>query len=307
MQSNIRYLFFASILFLFGISVFGHATIVTAANPPAEEVIACLEARFGSARALELFDGADPTPAEEPIVLECFATPTPTTPPITQPPVNTSTQFTPLTNLPGLSDNIESRTLADYINVLYRIAIGLGAMIAVIKITYAGILYMGTDSFSSKETAKKEITSSLLGLLLMLSTVLILGLIYPKILIINVLDDLPPVADVPSVLPPGTVADGQPCDGVSKKCASGPEHCIADRASCARIGNIPTGICMASCTPSALKAPGEACESSDQCANAGTYNCKFKTYTTTEPPKLTGCRPAQTGKENRCLDTNCKP
>jgi len=101
--------------------------------------------------------------------------------------------FVPLTNLPGLPDDTGKRTLADYINVLFRLSIGIGALIAVIKITFAGIKYMGTDSFSSKEEAKKDITGALFGLLIMLSTVVILQLIYPNILNINVLQKLEPV------------------------------------------------------------------------------------------------------------------
>lgn len=114
--------------------------------------------------------------------------------------------FVPLTNLPGLSDDTGTRTLADYINVLFRLSIGIGALVAVIKITYAGIQYMGTYAFSSKEQAKKDITSALLGLLIMLSTVVILKLIYPDILNINVLQKLEPVkVQTPTVQQPTPV------------------------------------------------------------------------------------------------------
>jgi hypothetical protein len=110
--------------------------------------------------------------------------------------------------LPGLTDQpSQGRTLADYINVLYRLSIGIGAFIAVIQITLAGIKYMSTDAFSSKEQAKKDITAALLGLLIMLSTVVILNLIYPRILEINVLQGLAPVKVLPAptpVLPKGT-------------------------------------------------------------------------------------------------------
>ncbi len=126
----------------------------------------------------------------------------------TAPAPPTTNQFIALTNLPGLTDTDGSRTLADYINVLYRISIGIGAFVAVIKITLAGIKYMGQDAgFSSKEEAKKDITNSLLGLLIMLSTVVILGFIYPGILNINVLQGLEKVkvqTQQPPALPAGT-------------------------------------------------------------------------------------------------------
>lgn len=113
----------------------------------------------------------------------------PTTTPASAPNTETN-QFIPLTNLPGLPDETGKRTLADYINVLYRLSIGLGALVAVIKITFAGIKYMSSDAFSSKEEAKKDITAALFGLLIMLSTVVILQLIYPDILNLNVLQKL---------------------------------------------------------------------------------------------------------------------
>lgn len=98
----------------------------------------------------------------------------------------------PLTGLPGLTDN-QSRSLADYLNILFRLSIGLGALAGVIKITMAGIKYMSSDAFSSKEEAKKDITGALLGLLIMLSTVVILQFIYPGILNLSVLQQLPPI------------------------------------------------------------------------------------------------------------------
>ena len=138
--------------------------------------------------------------------------------------------FVPLTNLPGLTDQTGNRTLADYINVLYRLAIGIGALLAVIKITYAGIKYMSSDAFASKEEAKKDITGALFGLLIMLSTVVILQLIYPNILNINVLQGLtavkvqaPPTTTGPATTgPTGTVGrpNGETC-AVDANCLSG--------------------------------------------------------------------------------------
>ncbi len=114
--------------------------------------------------------------------------------------------FIPLTNLPGLSGEGQ-RTLADYINVLFRLALGVGAMLAVIQIAYAGTRYMMTDAFGTKEQAKKDITGALLGLLIMLSTVVLLGLINQDILNINVLQGLTPLKPV-NVPPAGPVQTG---------------------------------------------------------------------------------------------------
>ncbi len=221
--------------------------------------------------------------------------------------------FVPLTNLPGLSDDVGNRTLSDYINVLYRIAIGLGALFAVIKITYAGIKYMGTDSFSSKEEAKKDITGALFGLLIMLSTVVVLTLIYPDILRINVLTALPELKATPQSTAPGagTVPEGGVCDNVTKQCAAG--VCVTNERTCAPPGNVPNGVCKASCTPvSEGKHPGDSCIEISDCQDMeprGTYSCRYKTFNTATPPALTGCPPV-TGAHpdgGQCLATNCKP
>lgn len=150
----------------------------------------------GRCLEIDLPPDSSPTPV---------VTPTPTITPPTGIPPEPPQSFVPLTKLPGLSDDTGKRTLADYLNVLFRLAIGIGALIAVIKITVAGIKYMAQDSsFSSKEEAKKDITSALLGLLIMLSTVVILTLIYPDILNLNVLKELKPVQVINSQQLPGT-------------------------------------------------------------------------------------------------------
>lgn len=129
-----------------------------------------------------------------------------------------TSEFVPLAGLPGLTDNTQSRTLADYINVLFRLAIGLGALAAVIRITIAGIKYMGDDSFSSKQSAKEDIKNSLLGILILLSTFIILYLINPNILNLNILQSLQPprTAQVPTssgpVAAPVSVAPPSPSE-----------------------------------------------------------------------------------------------
>jgi len=125
--------------------------------------------------------------------------------------VDTSGGFVPLVGLPGLTDTSAKRTLADYLNALFRLAIGLGALIAVIRIIYAGVKYMSRDSFFAKEEAKSDIQTSLLGLLIMLSVVLVLTVINPNLLNLNV----PALrADVPNPPAPPVNPDEFPdsCD-----------------------------------------------------------------------------------------------
>lgn len=77
--------------------------------------------------------------------------------------------------------------LADFFNLLFRSAIVIGAILAVLRLAYAGWMYMGSDVWSSKQRAKDAIWGVVLGLLLLLSVWLILKQINPEILNLNVL------------------------------------------------------------------------------------------------------------------------
>lgn len=130
-------------------------------------------------------------------------TPTSTTPvPIEPGPRPGAFEYAPLTGIPGVTEG-NSLSLAAYLNALFRIAIGLAALVAVIQITLAGIKYMSdTGSFSTKEEAKRNITNALLGLLIILSVVVVFRLINENILNLNVLSELPPLGNVVPNLPP---------------------------------------------------------------------------------------------------------
>ena len=111
-------------------------------------------------------------------------------------------EFVPLVGLPGVTDESGNRSLAGYLNTLFRLTIGIGALIAVIKIIWGGIQYMSSDSFFKKAEGISDIKNALLGLLIILSTVLIIRLINPDILNLEVLQGLPPLPVVQLVQPP---------------------------------------------------------------------------------------------------------
>ena len=81
----------------------------------------------------------------------------------------------------------EPNTLALYINRLFTIALSAGAIIAVVRLMFAGFLYMGSDFWDKKNQAKEIIQDVVLGLLLLLGTYLILAQINPEILNLNIL------------------------------------------------------------------------------------------------------------------------
>lgn len=84
-------------------------------------------------------------------------------------------KYTPLAGIPGLTTtNGEVPKIPDLIEALYRLAIIVGAIYGVVRITIAGIKYMTTQSVGNKNEAKKDIQNVLFGLLILLAAVLIL-------------------------------------------------------------------------------------------------------------------------------------
>lgn len=88
-------------------------------------------------------------------------------------------QFLPLVGIPGISDNnIDFNT---YINALYALSISIAGLLAVIKIIIAGVKYMLSDVVTSKAEAKSDIQGALIGLLIVVSAVVILNQINPRL------------------------------------------------------------------------------------------------------------------------------
>lgn len=81
-----------------------------------------------------------------------------------------STLFNPDTNLP------------QFLNSLFKAAIIVGAILAVLRLSYAGFMYMMSDLPGTKVNARAIISNSVLGLLLLLSIWIILQQINPNIL-----------------------------------------------------------------------------------------------------------------------------
>ncbi|MEK7509601.1 MAG: hypothetical protein AAB605_02710 [Patescibacteria group bacterium] len=78
-------------------------------------------------------------------------------------------------------------SLADFFSALFYTALAIGAILAVLRLGYAGFKYMTTDLFQQKQNAREIISQAVLGLLLLLSVWLILNQINPDILNLNIL------------------------------------------------------------------------------------------------------------------------
>lgn len=97
-----------------------------------------------------------------------------------------STAFVPLTSIPGIESAGNAETLPDFLNNLYKLAIGVAAVLAVLQIVRAGVMYMGGDSITEKKDAKNLIALSVGGLILVLSPVIVFSIINPSILSLKI-------------------------------------------------------------------------------------------------------------------------
>ncbi len=102
--------------------------------------------------------------------------------------VSTDTSsYCPLAPLPGMGDAADgyrvdvSRGVGDYINTIIRIVLGAIGVLSVLMIVVGGIEYMATVNLSEKEGARERIKNALLGLLLALSSYLILRTLNPRL------------------------------------------------------------------------------------------------------------------------------
>jgi len=102
--------------------------------------------------------------------------------------------FVPLANIAPQSSKLGnlygSTDLSSYINGVFAFAIGIGAVVAVLRLAYAGFLYMGSDMWTSKGKAREVIGDVVLGLFLLLAIWLILNQINPDILKLQALKNI---------------------------------------------------------------------------------------------------------------------
>ncbi len=139
--------------------------------------------------------------------------------------------FSPLVGIPGLTNSTD---LGKLLNALYVLAVTGGALLAVLVITFAGFKYMATDSVGSKEDAKNDIKSALLGLIIILSTALILRTISGDVNF-NVLSGMPKLQQQnPAVAscPTGIRAPDGTCASAYRQSVSCPGRVQAPDGSC---------------------------------------------------------------------------
>ncbi len=93
-------------------------------------------------------------------------------------------QYTPLVQLPGI-DTATANNLPRYLEAMFKLAIGLSALFAVVIIVLGGIQYMTSETLGGKSEGKDRIKQALSGLLLAIASYLILYTINPDTLRFN--------------------------------------------------------------------------------------------------------------------------
>ncbi len=98
-------------------------------------------------------------------------------------------KYVPLVGFPELGNAASGEGLGAYFNKLYLIAISIGALIAFVKISIAGVKWSFSDIVTDKSSAKKDIQGVLLGLTILLVPAIVLGTINPKLLSLDFLQN----------------------------------------------------------------------------------------------------------------------
>jgi hypothetical protein len=97
---------------------------------------------------------------------------------------NGTCNYTPLEPFPGLYPTGTVCTTSDfsiYINAFITLLVIIGAMLAVLKFSIGGIMHMVSEIANTRVKAKQQMWSCIWGLLLLISSVLILQTINPNL------------------------------------------------------------------------------------------------------------------------------
>lgn len=97
-------------------------------------------------------------------------------------------------NSPLIARAFGASDLPTLLNALFKTAIAIGAIIAVVRLVYAGFLYMTTDLPGSKGNARDIIWDTIIGLFLLLGVWMILNMINPEILNLNAVRNVTPLS-----------------------------------------------------------------------------------------------------------------
>jgi hypothetical protein len=95
-------------------------------------------------------------------------------------------QYCLLAPLPGLNSyDVKKGNVGEYLNILFKIGIGIAGVLAVVMLVLGGIQYMSSDSISEKGTGRERMTNAIIGLILALGSIVILKTLNTNLAIIK--------------------------------------------------------------------------------------------------------------------------
>ncbi len=110
---------------------------------------------------------------------------------------------------------IHTAELPDYFNTVYKIGIGIAAVLAIIMLVFGGVQYMSTDALSGKSEGKSKMTRAIFGLILALGSFVILNTVNPKLLNFTFNIDQATISvnpdEIETSIPPPMTSDGKYC------------------------------------------------------------------------------------------------
>lgn len=184
------------------------------------------------------------------------------------------TGYVPLTNVPFLTETGNAFSLDSFLNGLYRLCIGIAAVVAVLQIMRAGIMYMGGDSVTEKKEARNLIAMSIGGLILVLSPVVVFSLVNPEILTLRIgnLEDLKVGTSAGETAGTGDGTCSVACDASQGQiCRSG--QCVAITEDTCPTQPIGDGVSVPSQRAQSCCAAQAGCSVQVSSANGGVAVC----------------------------------
>lgn len=113
--------------------------------------------------------------------------------------------YVPLASLPGIGgSNGETTTLQTYLPAIFKLTIGVAAVMAFVVITFGGITYIVSDTLTGKEDGRRWVENAVWGLLLVIGAYAILYTINPEMLSFKLTIPRPQT----SITPPTSTVSG---------------------------------------------------------------------------------------------------
>lgn len=191
-------------------------------------------------------------------------------------PLAAHAEVVPLAPLPT-NFGFSTESLDGYINTLFYIAIGVGAVLAVLRIVIGGFQYMTSEAVTSTKDARSIITMAIVGLLVLLGSWLALSIINPRINNLNVFNFATDLDTTPVNI---GVDTGKKTDAAAGNFEKGRADCQSRGGVYTTVGNC--GPLDSKCTFTCSVPNQTAASSNDDAIRARMAQCKTKlgaTYT----------------------------